>query len=88
LNRYHLIDFEDIKQIGEGGIVKHIQKHGFDGKTKYIKQHDESSKRRVSEPMKFVLKRFNGSHNISVDYFIMYIFFTYLFCIIYFKIKF
>ncbi|EXX53841.1 uncharacterized protein OCT59_024458 [Rhizophagus irregularis] len=50
--------FEDIKQIGEGGIVKAYSETWIDGKANYIKQHDESLKRRVFEPMKFVLKRF------------------------------
>ncbi|RGB33737.1 hypothetical protein C1646_703729 [Rhizophagus diaphanus] len=50
--------FEDIKQIGEGGIVKAYSETWIDGKANYIKQHGESLKIRVFEPMKFVLKRF------------------------------
>ncbi|PKC66049.1 hypothetical protein RhiirA1_535898 [Rhizophagus irregularis] len=33
--------FEDIKQIGEGGIVKAYSETWIDGKANYIKQHDE-----------------------------------------------
>ncbi|GBC33819.2 kinase-like domain-containing protein [Rhizophagus irregularis DAOM 181602=DAOM 197198] len=62
------VQFEDIKQIGEGGFAKVYSATWVDGETKYERQDDGIWKKKESSPMKVALKRLNDSQNISVEY--------------------
>src|SRR5581483_6002837 len=60
--------FEDIKLIGEGGFSKVYSAKWIDGKAGYIRQDDGSRKNLDPKPINVVLKRLNGSQNISAEY--------------------
>ncbi|CAB5321224.1 unnamed protein product [Rhizophagus irregularis] len=61
-------NFENIKQIGEGGFAKVYSAIWINGRSKYDKQDDGSWEKRESEPMRVALKRLNNSQNISAEY--------------------
>ncbi|UZO01249.1 uncharacterized protein OCT59_012351 [Rhizophagus irregularis] len=60
--------FKGIKQIGEGGFAKVYSATWVDGISKYIKQDDGNWIKCEPKSIKVVLKRLNGSQNVSADF--------------------
>ncbi|GBB96294.1 hypothetical protein RclHR1_02720009 [Rhizophagus clarus] len=60
--------FKGIEQIGVGGFAKVYSATWIDGQAKYKRQEDGSWKKLVPDPIKFALKKLNGSQNMTVEY--------------------
>ena len=60
--------FEDIKPIGEGGFAKVYSAKWIDGRAEYTKKNNGTWKKLDPKPINVVLKRLNGSQNMSSEY--------------------